>query len=67
MSKFAEINWREFCDNRQLNLIDNHLKRVGTEEEFRLEIVNKKLLSFSIKKEIFRIKLLGITIFKTCC
>jgi lipopolysaccharide biosynthesis protein len=61
---FPEINWRKFFDKYQLQIIDKHIARIGLEEEFRFKIFNEKFLFFLIKKQIFRVKIFGITVFK---
>ncbi len=61
---FPNINWRRFFDDCQLKVIDKHLARIGVEEEFRLGIPNERFLFFLIKKQVFRVKIFGITILK---
>lgn len=62
--KFPDINWRRFASEEQIRLIENHLDRVGSEDELRIKIVSDKLLFFLIKKGVFRIKFLGVTLVK---
>lgn len=61
--KFNE-DWMKYASDYQLKLIENHLDRVGFEEEFRMKIFSDNFLFFLIKKGFFRIKFLGIVFFK---
>jgi lipopolysaccharide biosynthesis protein len=63
-TKFPDINWQRFFTNHQISLISKHLNRIGFAEELRIKILSQKFFLLLIKKGIFRIKFLGITMVK---